>query len=215
MAKADSSQPRPVSASLETKTEKIPSPISPESSSAKKTLETVQPDIRKPKKRGVTTTPLVAAIDADLSDSADLTVTDHLHRNRKPLSSLLVSLILHTSLIVALALIVCVQPSSGPIINLVTQVVDVPITEDSEVNIEKIEILAPELNQAPEDLHHEDLSIDMENLAAQVETSLVQKVSEFENPAQADAVADRAESNTPYGWRFDGPRDRCAFSFGR
>ena len=105
---------------------------------------------------------------------------------------MLVSLIFHTSLIVALALIVCVQPSSGPIINLVTQAVDVPITEDSEVNIEKIEILAPELNQAPEDLHHEDLSIDTENLAPQVETSLVQKVSEFENPAQADAVAPMA-----------------------
>ena len=196
----DSSQARTSPKTFEAMSENTSIPMNdlpaPQVGSGKKPLDTVQPRGRQSQKRAATKSPLAPKIDAELADPAELTVADHLHRNRKSLSSVLVSLIFHTSLILILALLVYVRPKGGPVINVIAEVVDAPTPEESSVDIEKIEIIAPEEAEAPLDLQNEDLSVDQEELAPQMDNSLVELPSEFDNPSEAQNIVPEATNQT-------------------
>ncbi len=195
----ESNQSRPVPAPPNVMPEKITIPTNDLQPAVvpltKKPLATVGPEIRKTRTRSQSAMLTVPEIDDEGARQTELTVTDHLHRNRKPLSSLLVSLIVHTSLIVVLALLVFNKPDDS-IISFTAEVTNTPDPEVAAMDLEKIEIVAPDEDQSELELKQDDLSVDTEQLAPQINNSLIQMPSDHENPAQAEELAPIAPNQT-------------------
>lgn len=140
------------------------------------------------------------------TDEDEFTVIDRIHRNRKPLSSFLVSLIAHTTLLVALALIVYSSTSDVPIVSVTAEFDSTPAPVIANVNVENIEVIAdPEDAIAPIEMDQTDLSTDTEQQSPQDEASLVQMPSENSNPTQAtEMVAEAPNQTLPTGGGLEG-----------
>ena len=169
-----------------------------------KPLPTPTPRSRFSRKRRSNRELLPAIEEKELSHD-DLTVTDQIHRNRKPLSSVLVSMIVHTVLILTLAFVVYSKPNVEPVISIEAEVFDEPKAEHASVEIEKVEVEIPIENESPIEMEHEDTSVDMSELQAEAPTSLVDVPNENQNPTQAEATAPMAPLQTlPTGGGLEG-----------
>lgn len=170
---------------------RLPNPMQNENGGTVKTrLDTIAPSQlaqpqRQPSKRDWIEVP---DIDQELADQDEISVTDRIHRNRKPLSSVLISTIAHTILFVILALVVFAPARDDAVVLIVAQIDATPAPEESQTDIEKIEIIAENSAESPIEMNAEDLANDSQELAPQEQNSLLQLPSSFINPSQASEV---------------------------
>ena len=208
--------------SISTPGQQTPAVVPP---AKKKPLQTVAPQPNTGKKTnrrlpGKAVSPLsIPRLETEPIQSADVTVTDRIYRHRKQLSSWLTSTILHVTLIIALALVITFQPVKDSALSIIAEVVTEPVPEKSEIDTEKIEIIAPKENESPIEMTEEDISVEIEKLAPQTNDSLVQQPSPNENPTQAEEVVPDAPHQTlPTGGGLQGrdaeARSRLAGSRG-
>lgn len=148
----------------------------------------------------------VLSIDEEFESDEEVTVVDRIHRNRKPLSSFLISLIAHTTLLVALALVVYRSTSDVPIVSVTAEFDSNPAPVVAKVDVEDIEVInEPDLDVSPIEMDEADLSTDVEQQSPQEENSLVQTPSENTNPTQAtELTAEAPNQLLPTGGGLEG-----------
>ncbi len=154
---------------------------------AKSRLDTIAPrQPRQPHRDSVRSSLTeVPQIEERSAEQDEVTVAERIHRNRKPLSSVLLSTIVHTTLLVILALVVFATPGDNAAISIIAEIDATPAPEEVAVDIETVEIIAEDSAESPIDFNAEDLATDVDELAPQEQNSLIQLPSELVNPSQA------------------------------
>ncbi len=121
---------------------------------------------RRKRKRRVQITQFTA-VATDPSNTEDQTITERLGESRTPLSGMMASMILHSLLLIALALSTYLWPAKeknkGISLNVV--MVDAPIIEQPKDNTETIQIDLPEEDEtAPTELDEQNILDDIDEL---------------------------------------------------
>ena len=106
-----------------------------------------------------------------------------INRNRRTLSSILLSTILHTSLFMALALMVLHRPQT-PTISFESEVVAERRPEQPAFDFEAMEVAAPDESHSPVELEFNDVADNAEAMESEDANSEIQLPREIEQPAQ-------------------------------
>ena len=97
------------------------------------------------------------------AETSPVTIRERIKRNRRPLSSIFTSLLVHVSLLVSLMLIVLSIPDPEPKISLLAEFDANPIYRDpADVQSEKVKIELPEENDSPIEMIADDVSTQQE-----------------------------------------------------
>ncbi len=112
-----------------------------------------------------------------------ITIQQKIHRHRHPLSSILVSVMIHTALLIVLILIAFRFPEPIPRIGILAEFVAQPVTPnlvDSETQTVELDI--PEQTQSPMEMSFEDVSEDDEKEVSEDADSVLNTISEHNHP---------------------------------
>ena len=130
-------------------------------------------------------------IATETGEEQDRSFAEVITRNRQSLSSFLVSLIFHTSLLIMLALVILVWPAEDTSIGLVANIESTPTPERGQFDLNAIEISPTESDQ------QSPLEQIMEQ-AARDEAFLIPETDQlqFQNESEADPVTNRDAAPT-------------------
>ncbi len=184
----------------------LPKEKRPVQGRARKTLDTVGPatnrNVSSPTPKPITgagpgrDSQLPSIVHSSVCPPADL--RQRINRNRRPLSSILLSVILHVSVFVVMAMMVLQRPMT-PTISFEAEVVAAREPDEPMFDVETIEVNVPDESESPVEMEFDDVADDAEPMESEDANSQVQLPSEFEQPSEVRSEAPEAPSKTVLG----------------
>lgn len=138
-------------------------------------------------------------------DEAPLTISDTIQRNRHPVSSVLVSCIVHLIIFLALAFLALGLEKPNPQISVIATVDSTPIAEKPVVpDTETVKIELPVENVSPIEMKFDESSIADNVNAAESEAVSPNVVNNESQPVPSEKIEVVAKSNLPTGGGLEG-----------